>query len=172
MDTQTTINPEGAMFPTLALENPDGKSTQEGRKAYYRIVYEQRREPSMHECFFAFGEEQFRNAIHNLKLQEAYDQNRIRSAGLGLYGTKEGLARLHRERGRIEREQREALTAAGVTPQDAYLAEYDNHECMYNLDGDLQALHCVAFWFGANAVRRITRKGYGGPDIESFINKL
>lgn len=172
MTTQTIINHEAVKALTLALENPDGKSTKEGRQAFMRIIYEERREPAMHECFFAFSKQQFLDGIRNHKLQEAHEGGRIKSAGGGLYGTKEGLEQLHRDYGRMEVEQRIALTAAGVTPQDVYLAEYDNYECMYGWDGDLQALRRVAYWFGVDAVRRVRRKDYTGADIETIITKL
>lgn len=172
MTTQTIINHEAVKALTLALENPDGKSTKEGRQAFMEIAYKHRQPTLPNECFFAFGTDQFREAIRSRRLQEAYDHNRIRSAGNGLYGTDEGLDRYFSDWRQVEVEQREAMCAAGVTPQDVYLAEYDNYECMYDWDGDLQALRRVAYWFGVDAVRRIRRKDYTGADIETIITKL
>lgn len=173
MNTQIQIAPtaEAVKSFALAIENPDQKTTREGRMAFMRIVYDERREPKMHECFYAFGKEQFQDAIKAYNLEDALKHGQIRSGGAGLYGTVEGLRRLHEDYGRMEVEQRIALTSAGVTPQDCYLAEYDNHECMYDWDGDLNALRKVAFWFGVDACRRIQRKGFNGITIEQFINK-
>lgn len=172
MNTQTIINPEGVRILALALENPDGKSTKEGRQAFMEIAYKHRQPTLPNECFFAFGTDQFREAIRSRRLQEAYDHNRIRSAGDGLYGTDEGLDRYFSDWRQVEVEQREAMCAAGVTPQDCYLAEYDNYECMYDWDGDLNALRRTAFWFGIDSLRRINRKGYNCTDIDTIINKL
>lgn len=174
MNTQIQIipTPEAIRSFALAIENPDQKTTREGRLAYMRIAYEDVREPKMHECFFAFGKEQFQDAIKAHHLEEALRQGRIRSGGAGLYGTLEGLRRLHEDHLRLEVEQRVALTQTGVTPQDCYLAEYDNYECMYSWDGDVDALRRVAFWFGADACRRIRRKGFNSFTVEYFINNL
>lgn len=167
---KTTISPEGLRAFVLAIENPDGKSTPEGRRAYYRIVYDERKEPTMRDCFFAFGKEQFEAAIRNHHMEDALKAGRIKSGGAGLYGTAEGLRQLHEDLLREEVRQREALTASGVTPQDCYLAEYDNYECMYGWDGDLNALRSTAYWFGADALKRIQRKGYACTPIEDIIN--
>lgn len=167
---KTTISPEGLRAFVLAIENPDGKSTPEGRRAYYRIVYDERKEPTMHDCFFAFGKEQFETAIRNHHLEGELKAGRIKSGGAGLYGTAEGLRQLHEDYGRMEAHQREALTAAGVTPQDCYLAEYDNYECMFDWDGDLNALRRTAFWFGVDSLKRIRRKGFACAAIEDLIN--
>lgn len=173
MNTQIQIipTPEAVKSFALAIENPDQKTTQEGRLAYMRIAYEDFKDPKMHDCFFAFGKDQFQDAIKAHHLEDALKQGRIRSGGAGLYGTAEGLRRLHEDLGRREVEQRIALTAAAVTPQDCYLAEYDNYECMFDWDGDLRALRRVAFWFGADSCRRIRRKGFNGITVEQFINK-
>lgn len=155
-----------------AIENPDGKTSREGRRAFMRIVYDERKDPVMHECFFAFSKEQFQQGVKNNHLEDALAQGRIKSGGAGLYGTLEGLRRLHDDYLRIEVEQREALVAAGVTPQDAYLAEYDNYECMYHWDGDIDALRRTAFWFGINALRRIHRRGYNCISIDEVISQF
>ncbi len=166
-----TLPQEVVAILPLAIDNPDQKTTREGRLAFMRIVYDERKDPVMHECFWAFSLEQFNTGIKNRKLEKALQEKRIKSGGSGLYGTAEGLRRLHDDYLRIEVAQREALGVAGVTPQDVYLAEYDNYECMCSGD-DTDALRRTAFWFGINALRRIVRKGYNARPIEEVINQL
>ena len=53
-----------------------------------------------------------------------------------------------------------------------YEVEYNNYECMYDWDGDLQALGRVQFWFGTDAVYKVRRKGCAGMSIEAALERL
>lgn len=170
---ETVINQDAAKMLAACLNDPEGKSSEEGRKEYVRITWTDRKDPPMRNCFYAFGEWQFHEGLKKFGLEEGFKDGTVRicHAGSGLYGTKEGLDEYFqalRERTAADRAQ----IREKCTPQDVYEVEYNNYECMYDWDGDLNALRRTAFWFGIDSLRRINRKGYNCTDIDTIINKL
>ena len=153
---ETVINQDAAKMLAACLNDPEGKSSEEGRKEYVRITWTDRKDPPMRNCFYAFGEWQFHEGLKKFGLEE---------------GTKEGLDEYFqalRERTAADRAQ----IREKCTPQDVYEVEYNNYECMYDWDGDLRALDRVVFWFGKDAIYKVRRRGYAGMSIEAALERL
>ena len=127
---------------------------------YQEIKNEQ---PILKDCFFAFGQKQFDEAIekHNLKDQKIYN------GGNGLYGTKEGINELFAfYEGLNERIAKEC------DPQEVYNYEYDNHECSITCD-DTDVMYIVLGIFTEEQCRKIKRKnGYLNYSIEELLFKM
>lgn len=89
------------------------------------------------ECFFAFDDTQFNEAIkeRNLNIED------IKSCGNGLYGTiggiKQFISNVKEKDKRISKE---------CTPQEVYDYEFANHECGYVGD-DREAFEIVLYYF-------------------------
>lgn len=97
-------------------------------------------------CFFAFGDKQFTNALNNLNL----DKKDIVSCGCGLYGTKEAINEY------LEAiDQHNLDIANNCDPQEVYNYEFNDHECKFIRD-DTDAIKIVYALFGdkANNVKR------------------
>jgi hypothetical protein len=105
--------------------------------------------PPMTGCFYAFSNDQF--DAGRIEAGIAQDE-KVYSAGAGLYGTKEGITgylngiRKNRDRIAIE-----------CNPQDVYDCEFDNHECGYVGD-DAEAIRRVAAYFAKDAVMSVKRR--------------
>ena len=170
---ETVINQDAAKMLAACLNDPEGKSSEEGRKEYVRITWTDRKDPPMRNCFYAFGEWQFHEGLKKFGLEEGFKDGSVKicHAGSGLYGTKEGLDEYFqalRERTAADRAQ----IREKCTPQDVYEVEYNNYECMYDWDGDLRALDRVVFWFGKDAIYKVRRRGYAGMSIEAALERL
>lgn len=111
------------------------------------------------ETFFAFGHQQFDEAIEKLGLKD----KKIYSAGFGLYGTKEGLNNYHKKTddaiSRIDQEIRD-----NCSPQEVYDHEFDNYECEIVCD-DQEAIEVVASIFGVERAKTDVKRRYGYCDI-------
>ena len=169
---ETIINQDAAKMLAKILDDPRKKSSAEGRKEYVRISWTDRKDPVMRECFYAFGDYQFHEGLKCHGLEEGFKDGsiKIKSAGNGLYGTQEGLDRYFHDLSERTRREREEIREK-CTPQDVYEVEYYNYECMYDWDGDMQAIGRVLFWFGEDAARSVLRKGYNAP-IDGVLERL
>lgn len=172
-ETTKTIISADAEKILAVLKDPAAESSAEGRKEYVRITWMDRKDPPMRDCFFAFGDWQFHEGLKKFGLEERFKDGSVKicHAGAGLYGTREGLDEYFqtlKDRTAADREE----IREKCTPQDVYEVEYNNYECMYDWDGDLQALGRVQFWFGADAVYKVRRKGCAGMSIEAALERL
>ncbi len=170
--TKTVISKDAEKI-LAALKDPAAESSEKGRKEYVRITWTDRKDPPMRNCFFAFGDWQFHEGMKRFGLEEGFKDGSVKicHAGAGLYGTREGLDEYFqtlKDRTAADR----AEIREKCTPQDVYEVEYNNYECMYDWDGDLQALGRVQFWFGTDAVYKIRRKMYAGMSIEAALERL
>ena len=166
------VNRDAAKMLAGAPEDPRKKSSAEGRKEYVRISWTDRKDPVMHECFYAFGDDQFNDGLKAHGLAEGFKDGsvKIKNAGSGLYGTQEGLDRYFRDlKERTARERAEIREKC--TPQDVYEVEYYNYECELSWDGDMQAIGRVLFWFGEDAARAVLRRGFNAP-IDGVLERL
>lgn len=170
---ETVVNKDAAKMLAACLNDPQGQSSEEGRKEYVRITWTDRKDPPMRDCFYAFGKWQFDEGLKRFGLAEGFKDGSVKicHAGAGLYGTKEGLDEYFqalRDRTAADR----AEIREKCTPQDVYEVEYNNYECMYDWDGDLQALGRVVFWFGEQAAYKVRRRGYTGMELEAALERL
>ena len=115
-------------------------------KIYHKLKYDN--QPPAGEYFWAFDMEQFKQ---HLKAKHLEDKKLCR-VGYGLYGTREGIEALEayytsvRERIRTE-----------CDPQEVYFYECNNHEYMYNWDGDEEAIKLILDYWGEDVARGIKR---------------
>ena len=169
---ETVINQDAAKALAKILNDPRKESSAEGRKEYVRITWTDRKDPPMHHCFWAFSDEQFKDGLKEQGLLEGYEKGEVKiyRAGNGLYGTHEGIKEYYKALGERTAADR-AQIREKCTPQDVYEVEYNNYECMYDWDGDLQAIGRVLFWFGEDAARAVKRKGFNAP-IDGVLERL
>ena len=115
---------------------------------YHHLRYEQ--QPPKGDYFWAFSQKQFDEAIKGKHLEDAVI---IRPSGCaGLYGTSKAIAELEAYYVSVaERIKNEC------NPQEVYLYECNNHEYMYNYDGDEEALLDIIRYWGEDVARTISR---------------
>ena len=101
-----------------------------------------------HNCFFAFGDKQFEEG----KAMINAGDEKIYSAGAGLYGTKKGIAEYLNALSSYK-----TLIRKECDPQEVYLYEYNNHECMIAFEGDEAAYNVVVRYFGKEVADSIKR---------------
>lgn len=104
--------------------------------------------------FWAFSNEQYENGKSRMKELGFYkDGQKIYSFGAGGYGTsKESIDKFfgfYNERAK--------KIVAECDPQEVYLYEYDNHECMLSWDGDEPAINIIVNIYGKEIADTITR---------------
>jgi len=103
--------------------------------------------PTMEDCFFAFSNEQFAEGLERFNLKK----EDIRSGGMGLYGTVEGIKKFmsfYDEQSKRIGEQ--------CDPQQVYNYEFDNHECSY-IGDDTEAIKLVVSYFGDERAKAVKR---------------
>lgn len=112
----------------------------------YTLLKDQ--QPELVDCFFAFSNKQFDEAIikHNLQ-----DKKILRADG-GLFGTKEGIQKLYDDYEAISQQITETCD-----PQEVYAYEFDNHECSYVGD-DEEAIKLVVSYFGDEKAKEVKRR--------------
>ena len=109
------------------------------------------KQPELHECFFAFSNDQYKEGIEKNNLKD----KKIYSGGAGLYGTHEGITQLFDY---YKNQSNEIATQC--EPQKVYECEFSNHECSYTND-DEEAIKIVIDIFGKERAKEVTRKfGY------------
>lgn len=124
----------------------------------YTNAYKPEPDPYEHKCFFAFNNEQFKEGKQKAKIEE---EEKIYSAGAGLYGTKEGIRDFfacYDAKGKKIKEI--------CDPQDVYDYEHSNHECSYVGD-DEEAIKIVVAYFGEEIAKTVVRR-YGYVDIDEL----
>lgn len=115
------------------------------KESYSEIIS---KDPEMTNCFFAFSDSQFNEAVIKHKLQD----EKILSAGHGLYGTSEGIRNFF-----DAYEVRSKKVTDTCDPQAVYKYEFGNHECSYTCD-DTEAIKIVIDYFGEEKARIVKRR--------------
>lgn len=105
--------------------------------------------------FFAFSREQFDEAVERLtkagKIDEG-SQIQYHPHVSGLYGTREAI------RAYLDYYMnRNKAIPTDCDPQEVYFYEYNNHESMYDWDGDLEAMRLVIRYWGVDVAKKIKR---------------
>jgi len=105
---------------------------------------------SLFDIFVAFTSEQFAKGLKTIRpLREG---EKLINFGCGLFGTRDGVERYEN----YCKSRNEAI-AQECDPQEVYFYEYNNHECMYDWEGDKAAIEKVIELFGANVAKSIKR---------------
>lgn len=113
---------------------------------YHQLKYND--QPPAGEYFWAFSTEQFKQQLKAKKLEG----KPLCRVGGGLYGTHEGIEALEAYYASVSERIR-----AECNPQEVYLYECNNHEYMYNLDGDEEAIKIIMQYWGEDVARTIRR---------------
>lgn len=115
---------------------------------YHQLKYDD--QPPAGDYFWAFSQEQFDRAIKDKHLEDA---NIVRVSGCGgLFGTSKAIADLET----YYANQCKRISAE-CNPQEVYLYECNNHEYMYNWDGDEEAIKIIMQYWGEDVARSIKR---------------
>jgi hypothetical protein len=117
--------------------------------------------PELVECFFAFSKTQFAEG----KARMIPEGSKIYDGGAGLYGTKEGIKKLHADYDAISKRIGEECD-----PQEVYDCEFNNHECGYTCD-DTEAMKYIIAYFGIEKAKGVARK-YAYNTIEEIVKEL
>lgn len=105
-------------------------------------------------CFWAFSDKQFAEGYAILvKRGHIKDGDKlVRTNATGLFGTREGINRMHefyydiKQKIKIE-----------CVPQEVYFEEYNNHECMIAWDGDEEAIKIIVDIWGKEIAKSLIR---------------
>ena len=148
MDNNTTIRTANSINYHLDWEREghiviDNPQTIE---LYHKLKYND--QPPAGDYFWAFSMEQFKQQLKAKKLEG----KPLCRVGGGLYGTHEGIEALEAYYASVSERIR-----TECNPQEVYLYECNNHEYMYNWDGDEEALLLVIKYWGVDTARTIRR---------------
>ena len=102
-------------------------------------------------CFFAFNNEQFKEGYDTMKPHLA-EGEKIISIGAGCYFSKSGYEMFLKACDNIGKRIKEECD-----PQEVYCYEYNNHECMYSGDGDLDVMRMIIDYYGVKVAKGIER---------------
>jgi len=120
----------------------------------YKEIMKEEPDSEKYGIFWAFSEAQYKEGKEKMKKLGFYkDGQKIYSFGMGNYGTSKEL---------IDDffdfySNRRKRAAEECDPQEVYLYEYDNHECMIGWDGDEPAYKIIVNMYGEKVAKGITR---------------
>ena len=104
--------------------------------------------------FWAFSDTQYNEGIQKMKELGFYkDGQKVYSFGNGGYGTSELLLNQFFD----FYVQRQKKVSVECDPQEVYLYEYNNHECMLSWDGDEAAYNIILDIYGEDIANTIKR---------------
>lgn len=120
----------------------------------YRQIQDEQPDSEEHGIFWAFNNKQFDDGLEKMKERGLYkDGSTVFSIGNGGYGVSREL---------IDKffdfyKDRKKRVAAECDPQEVYLYEYNNYECMIDWDGDKKAYDAIVDIYGEEIAKGITR---------------
>lgn len=146
---------QGTLHYYIDWDKSEGSVIMQDAKtiARYKSLLNQHPDTEKYNVFFAFSRESF--SIHVDALLQGgkiKSDEEIYSYGSGLYGTKEGICGFMNYY-----DERDKMIAEECDPQEVYFYEYNNHECMYSWDGDLDAIKVIINLFGKDIANNIIR---------------
>lgn len=101
--------------------------------------------------FYAFTNEDFEKCYNAMK-PHLKEGEKVISAGGGIYFSPEGLKKYRDALREVENKVREECD-----PQEVYVHEFNNHECVIDWDGDEKAIEIVKDYFGLEVAKSIKR---------------
>ena len=110
----------------------------------YRQIRNTHPDADKYGVFFAFSDKQFNEGYNRLvRLGHIKKGDKImHDKNTGAFGTKEGLDGFFKFY-----DDNLAQIPKECDPQEVYFYEYNNHECMFSWDGDLEAINIIRrFW--------------------------
>ena len=120
----------------------------------YKELKDEEPDSDKYGVFWAFNNKQFEEGLSKMKALGLYkDGQKIYSFGSGGYGTS---SELLDDYFNFYAERRKRI-AKECDPQEVYLYEYNNYECMIDWDGDAAAYRCVVDIFGEKRAKEIIR---------------
>lgn len=99
--------------------------------------------------FFAFSDQQFEEGKQKAHIT---DDMKIYRYGYGMFGTHEGYVKYMKYLAELD-----ARIAKECDPQEVYVYEYNNHECMINWEGDDDAIAIIIDTWGPDVAKKIKR---------------
>lgn len=120
----------------------------------YRELQDEHPDSDKYGIFWAFSKEQYEEGKKKMKELGFYQEGqKIYSFGAGGYGTSKEL---------IDKffsfyADRRKMIAKECDPQEVYLYEYNNHECMLSWDSDEPAYKIIVDTYGKEIADSITR---------------
>ena len=129
---------------------------------YHKLKYAA--QPPAGDYFWAFSQEQFNRAIKDKHLEG----KRLCRVGGGLYGTHESIEALEAYYAGVR-----MRIVAECDPQEVYFYECNNHEYMYNWDGDEEAIKLILDYWGEDVAQGIKRikANYTIEEIKERYNR-
>lgn len=120
----------------------------------YRQIKDTHPDADKYGVFFAFSNKQFAEGYkHLVELGHIKDGDKIlQDKDSGAFGTKEGLEGFF---GFYDNNL--AAIPKECDPQEVYFYEYNNHECMFSWDGDLEAIRIIRRYWGDDIAQQIKR---------------
>lgn len=120
----------------------------------YVEIRDEHPESEKYGIFYAFNDKQYEEGKSKMKELGLYKEGqKIYSFGAGGFGTSKEL---------IDKffnfyKEQDKIVSRECDPQEVYLYEYNNHECMLSWDGDEAAFRMVEEIFGKEVAGSITR---------------
>ena len=134
---------EGAIY----MENPQTINR-------YKELGKEEPDSQKYGIFWAFSDEQFEEGKEKMKQLGFYQEGqKIYAFGGGGYGTSKELID---DFFNFYKNRRKRM-AAECDPQEVYIYEYNNHECMLDWDGDDAAYKLIVDMYGEEVAKGITR---------------
>lgn len=125
-------------------------------KRYHELKYDSQPDCDKYGVFFAFSNEQFEKGYKRLiELGHIKDGDKVKrySPVSGLFGASleklKSFFQFYADKDKVIREE--------CDPQEVYFYEYNNHECMYDWEGDENAIRIIIDIWGADVARTIKR---------------
>lgn len=133
--------------------------------ATYRKLTNSRNElPLSHfNMFAAFNKEQFEEGMREAGIK---DGEKVCSLGAGVYGKREGI-----DRWIAYQKDKNSEIRHQCDHQEVYVYEYNNHECMFDFDGDRVAVEHIINIFGEEAAKKLKRFSDCYP-VEQIIKEF
>ena len=120
----------------------------------YKEIMSEEPDSEKYGIFWAFSDEQFEEGKARMKELGLYSEGqKIWSFGTGGYGVSEKLI----DDFFAFYKNRRQRAADECDPQEVYLYEWNNHECMIGWSGDEPAYNVIVDMYGENIAKGITR---------------